>query len=363
MRLLFVGTGCGGGGTESHFASLASAMAGAGHEVAAVVRPGEHIYRELASAGGVRLYAGRFDRNNDPAGAASLWRAVRHFRPDWVVASFKREYLSAALAARAHGAGTAFFKHIVNMHPASVRLIPRLADRFIVPSEYLRDELVRRGAPARRLRVLPNPVDLRRFAPNAALRACTRAELGVGSDEVLIGFVGRLEAGKGIHEYAQALDLAMERSASLRALWVGDGEAAALLLERIWRSPHRDRHSHLGWLADVRSSYAAMDLLALPSIGPETFGRASIEAQAAGVPVLASRNGGIPETLADGETGLLLPAGDAPAWAEAIVRLAQDGPARARMGAAGRDFVQAHFCQRRIAADFERLLNDERAPA
>jgi glycosyltransferase involved in cell wall biosynthesis len=151
----------------------------------------------------------------------------------------------------------------------------------------------------------------------------------------------------------------MDRSPSVRALWVGDGEAAAPLLERIWRSRHRARHSHMGWLADVRTGYAGMDVLALPSIGPETFGRASIEAQALGLPVLASRHGGIPETLEDGVTGLLLPAGDVPAWAEAIVRLSGDGAARARMGAAGRDFVETRFCQRRIAARFEQLLQED----
>ncbi|HEX9109362.1 MAG TPA: glycosyltransferase family 4 protein [Longimicrobiales bacterium] len=359
MRILFVGTGAGGGGTESHFVALASAMAEAQHEVAAVVRPGDFIYRALAGAGAVRLYDGCFDRSNDPAGAASVWRAARHFRPDWIVGSYKREYLSVGFVARAQRARVALFKHIVNMGPSSARLLPRLADRFIVPSIFLRDELVRRGTPPDRIQVLPNPVDLRRYAPEPWLRSRIRRELDLSDDDVLVGFVGRLDAAKGVHPYAEALEQAMSRSGRLRALWVGDGEAAAPLLERLWRSPNRQRHIHTGWVPDVRPFYAALDVLALPSVGPETFGRVSIEAQACGVPVLASRNGGIPETLEDGGSGLLLPPADVPAWSDALARICDDDAGRRRMGDAGRQLVSERFCHKRVARDFERILTQQ----
>ena len=356
MRILFVGTGAGGGGTESHFVALASAMAEARHEVAAVVRPGDYIYRSLAGSGAVRLYEGRFERSNDPAGVAGVWRAARHFRPDWIVGSYKREYLSVGFVARAQRARAALFKHIVNMRPASARLLPRIADRFIVPSAYLRDELVRRGTPPDRIQVLPNPVDVQRYAPEPYLRTRIRRELDISDDDVLVGFVGRLEAAKGVHPYADALERAMSGSPRLRALWVGDGEAAAPLLERLWRSEHRARHMHTGWVQDARPFYAALDVLALPSIGPETFGRVSIEAQAFGVPVLASRNGGIPETLEDGTSGVLLPPADVPAWSAALTRICEDDAGRRRMGEAGRQLVRERFCHHRVARDFERIL-------
>ena len=72
---------------------------------------------------------------------------------------------------------------------------------------------------------------------------------------------------------------------------------------------------------DVHSYYGVMSMLAFPSIAPETFGRVSVEAQAAGVPVLASNIGGIPETLDPGVTGLLLPPGDVGAWRDAILQM------------------------------------------
>jgi glycosyltransferase involved in cell wall biosynthesis len=104
-----------------------------------------------------------------------------------------------------------------------------------------------------------------------------------------------------------------------------------------------------------------MDVVTLPSIGPETFGRVLVEAQACGVPVLGSRNGGIPETMEDGVTGHLLPPGDAVAWEAAILRLADDDPARRRMGRLGREFVERVFDARIVAAEFGRMLAAGRA--
>jgi glycosyltransferase involved in cell wall biosynthesis len=103
-----------------------------------------------------------------------------------------------------------------------------------------------------------------------------------------------------------------------------------------------------------------MDVLALPSVGRETFGRVLVEAQACGVPGLGSRTGGIPETMEDGVTGHLLPPGDARAWEEAILRLTDDDPARRRMGRLGREFVERVFDARIVAAEFGRMLASPR---
>ena len=79
------------------------------------------------------------------------------------------------------------------------------------------------------------------------------------------------------------------------------------------------------------------------------------------MPVVASRNGGIPESLLEGETGVLLPPGDVAAWADAIASLAHDQAGRQRMGQAGRLLMEQRFSQARIAADFERLLTESPA--
>jgi glycosyltransferase involved in cell wall biosynthesis len=115
------------------------------------------------------------------------------------------------------------------------------------------------------------------------------------------------------------------------------------------------------WLDDIVPAYAAMDLLALPSVGSETFGRVLVEAQAHGIPVLGAANGGIPEALIDGQTGLLLPPGDVKRWASGITSLVENEELRTRFGAEARRFAQ-RFASRRIVRDFFRVLDSFVAP-
>ncbi len=99
-------------------------------------------------------------------------------------------------------------------------------------------------------------------------------------------------------------------------------------------------------------------MLAVPTIGNEAFGRVSIEAQACGVPVLCSDNGGLPETLQPNVTGLLVPAGDVHAWRDAILKLAGDTHLRRQMQSAGYDWVNQTFSTTAIVKEFTRLLNE-----
>jgi glycosyltransferase involved in cell wall biosynthesis len=91
-------------------------------------------------------------------------------------------------------------------------------------------------------------------------------------------------------------------------------------------------------------------------VGGETFGRVSVEAQACGVPVLCSNNGGIPETLQPGVTGLLLPPGDVAAWRDAILELASNPLLRTQMITSGRYWVEHNFSAEVIAQQFVELL-------
>ena len=356
-RLLFVGTNRGGGGTESHFITMVRAMASAGHEVSAAVWPDEFIHRALAADGRVRLFPVRFQVRNDVGATRDVVRVAREVDPDWIVGTFKFEYWPLALAARLLGRPLVLFSHLdQRMQPWTLRYLPRLTHRVLAPSEYQRQRLVERGMPAERVEVLYNPVDSCHLRIDPAARREAREALGFTPDDVVIGFVGRMEPGKGVMTLSEALRGAMERSPRVRALWVGHGDCEPSLRAAACAARHCARHVWRPWTADVFPYYAAMDVLALPSVGRETFGRVCVEAQACGVPVLGSRNGGIPETMEDGVTGLLLPPGDAPAWEDAILRLTDDDPARRRMGRLGREFVERVFDARIVAAEFGRML-------
>lgn len=356
MRFLFVGTNRGGGGTESHFVTLARSLHDAGHEVVAVVYPGAPISIGLRGSG-VTLIDGVFRNAFDPRGFRSVWRSCSTFQPDWIVGSFSKEYWPLALLARLRCIKLALFKHMdFPMRPATNYFIPRLAARFIVISEFMRKRFIERGIPPERLQVLHNPLDLTHFRVKAGQRAESRARLGYAVDDVVLGFVGALHPDKGIFQLADSLNQAMAQNPRIRAMWIGEGPGDAELKARIQKGSFAERHTQHGWTPDVRPYYAAMDMLAMCSVGGETFGRVSVEAQACGVPVLCSDNGGIPETLQPGTTGLLLPPGDVVAWRDAILALANDAELRRKMIAAGRGWVDSHFSAPVIARQFVELL-------
>lgn len=357
MKLLFVGTNRGGGGTESHFITMATAMAAHGHDVAAAVWPDDVIHRALAADGRVRLFPAAFRVRNDIGATRDVMRIARALRPDWIVGTFKREYWPLAIAAQLLGVPLVLFSHLdQRMQPLMAHGLPRLVRRIIAPSAYQRDRLVERGMPGAKVAVLHNPLDTTHYRIDPAVRAATRASLGIAPDDVVVGYAGRLEPGKGVLPFAEALADVMDVRPRVRALWVGHGECEPALRAQAEAHGHGARHAWVPWTADVFPYFAALDVLALPSVGRETFGRVLVEAQACGVPVLGSRNGGIPEALVDGETGVLLPPGDVPAWRDALLALADDPARRARMGMAGRAFVVREFDARAIAARFTELL-------
>jgi glycosyltransferase involved in cell wall biosynthesis len=343
-------------GTETHLVSLARAMARAGHEVGAVAHPDGYVARELR-ASGLAVEPGIFRNAVDPRGARAVLRAVRQLRPDWLVGSFGHEYWPLLALGRSTGVRVALFRHLNSrLKPTSRVLLPRLAHRFIAVSESMRSLLVSQGIAPERVQLLYNPIDLGQFRPDPALRRETRAALGFTDEDVVVGYVGPLDAAKGSLRLAEAFNQAMPVHPRLRGLWVGQESAHARLRELL--APElRERHVLRGWTSDVRPFYSAMDGLTVPSEMLESFGRVSIEAQALEVPVLASRIGGLPESLVEGTTGWLLPPGEVPAWRDALGAFAQLPPERRReMGRAGRRFVSERFDLPHIAARFAELL-------
>lgn len=234
-------------------------------------------------------------------------------------------------------------------------LIPRLADRFFVVSEYTLGEFARAGVPKDRLQLLYNPIDTDTFRPNQKARALLRQALGLEQTNVLVGFLGRMVHGKGVYALCAAVAEAMRRQPALHMLWVGDGDTDEMRDQHIPPEQLR-RHHFLGWTADSASIYPALDLAVMPSIAPESFGRVSAEAQACGVPVLCSDIGGLPETLQPGISGVLSAPGDAASLCSHILELAADAYRRHEMGERGRQFVNARFSTAQICSQFERVL-------
>jgi glycosyltransferase involved in cell wall biosynthesis len=212
--------------------------------------------------------------------------------------------------------------------------------------------------PATRVIVVPNGVDLGRFRPGAADPALRRA-LGLPLDGPVVGYFGRLEHGKGADVLLAAAEPLLLKVPAATLLVVGDGPLGAPLARRALTSGARAIFA--GKRSDVPDLLRLCDVIAVPS-RQEAFGRILIEAMASRVPVVASAVGGIPEVVADGVTGLLVPPEDPDALAAALALTLADTAATAtRVRRAAADVAarfDAHTHAARIHAVYDRVLED-----
>lgn len=354
MKILFACTSPRARGTEQHIAALAPALTGLGVECAAFTDPDGFLGRRFR-AEGLPIHPGRIRNAVHVSGIRKLRRVIRQYHPDWLVVAAGHEYWPALAAGRRSRTPVALFRHIDKpMKPLSRRLLPRLAKRFIVVSDTVRENLARQGVPESLIHVLYNPVDTDRFRPDPAQGIRVRETLGIAPESTVVGFVGEMQADKGIVELEKAVDALSSTGRELEVLWVGDGP----LFSGFRRSvQHAGRHHFVGRVEDVAAHCNAMDVVVMPSTRREAFGRVAVEAQACGVPVIGSRLGGIPESIRDGETGWLIPPRDVDALVQALTRFCGLSPAqRNEMGSAGRRFVRENFSATSVAESFLRLL-------
>ena len=184
-----------------------------------------------------------------------------------------------------------------------------------------------------------------------------RADLGLETVDFLVGNVGRLALQKGQRHLIAAMPLLLERVPRAHAVIAGRGDLEEYLRDLSLEVGVADRVHVLGPRRDVPALMHAMDVFAMPSIW-EGFGLVLLEAMAAGRPIVASRVATIPEVVAEGETGLLVPAGDPVALADALAELAHDPERARRLGEAGRQRLRQQFSIEKMVGDTELLYRE-----
>jgi glycosyltransferase involved in cell wall biosynthesis len=200
-----------------------------------------------------------------------------------------------------------------------------------------------------------NGVPIERLRGATQDRVAARAALGYGPMDFVVGSVARFDPRKGLDTLLEAAAIAVVRCPELRVLLVGDGPERARLEEMARALGIVPKVKILNHQIEVRSILAAMDLFAAPS-RTEGLGMAIIEALAAGIPVIGSRVGGIPEVVEDGRCGRLLPAGDTPRWAEALVEIGAR-PAELASWARSAPSIADRFSLEKSGAQIERLYD------
>lgn len=242
-----------------------------------------------------------------------------------------------------------------------------LADRVVATDEVTRGEVPRLlGVPAEKVVVLPNGIDpeeVARLTPAGARAAAEQALPALRAAPLVLLSVGRLEGYKGFDTVAGALQR-LQAGGALPGGWawvvVGEGPRAGALRGRL------GGHLHLTGHVDDALLHALYERADVFVHAPRFEGSSlvTLEAMCHGLPVVATRAGGIPDKVADGETGRLVPPDDPGALAEALLPLAGAPALRAEMGQRGRERVRERFSWSALAARtlevYERLLAERR---
>jgi len=305
----------------------------------------------------------------DAAALVRLWRLMRAQQPAIVHTHTSKAGFIGRLAARLAGVpvvihqphGHIFYAYYgprrTAFYVALERLAARWTDRIVTLTERGIDEHLARGIGERaQYRAVPSGVPTAELRAAAPTRGVARARLRLPDDAFVVVGLGRFVPVKGFDVLITALPTLAAAVPSTCVLLVGDGPERVALEAQAGRLGVRDRLRFTGVTPDIAVCLAAADVLAAPSRN-EGMGRALVEGMALGLPVVGSEVGGIPAVIADGETGWLVPPGDAAALAEALVELGRDAALCAKLGAAAA--ARAEAFSSRVAHAAMRAIYDE----
>jgi glycosyltransferase involved in cell wall biosynthesis len=270
--------------------------------------------------------------------ARALARLARAADAALIHANGTRAMAYAAAAGRLAARPTIWHVRIAESDGLVDRALCAAATAVIATSRAVARRFAWAGA---KVRLVPNGVDLKRFAPRPP-SAALRASLGVPPSAPVALSIGRHVPEKGYRHLVDAALLVERARAGVRWVLVGDGELSHELEAQARRLGLAGAMHFAGWRDDVADVLALADVFVLPSES-EGFGRVLVEAMAMARPIVATAVGGVPDIVVAGQTGLLVPPADAAALAGAVRVLLDDPGLAARLGAAGRARAESTF--------------------
>jgi glycosyltransferase involved in cell wall biosynthesis len=366
IRIAFIASTFGVGGAERVMADVISRLDARYEPRLYFLREAGTVGRELVAAGTRAME--RFERfRGDPLAAYRLGQELRRWRPDVV---FCMDHHNAMLAGRLAGLMSGAKALVVASHStglfgragsfrASDRWLVDFTDRFVALSEtHARYMIEREGISAGRIRVIENGVDTSRYRAGDAA-AEVRSRLGVAPDEDVVLMVAALRPEKAHEALVRATGQLVRRGRRLRVLLAGEGPQRGALERQIAGERLEGTVELLGVRHDVHRLLEAADVLVLPSHPVvETLPLCVLEAMAAGVPVVASGVGSVPEVVRDGETGILIAPGDAGELAAGIERVLRNGDEARAMTLRARTLVEERYSAERMTSGYERLFDE-----
>ncbi len=289
----------------------------------------------------------------------ALRSLVRRSKPDVINLHYGvshigfKDVLAVRLAGRSRCVVTVH--HPIPLESNRTRVMTRLggllSHAVVVNSHATRGVLLEAGVPAHKIRVILCGVPVPLKLPT---RAEARARLGLAPDLFVVSTLARLVPEKAIGDLIEAAAHVSDPHSALRLVIAGDGPQRPTL-EALATAQLGQRALFLGHVPDTADLYAAADVFALPS-HMEGFGLVYVEAAFHGVPSIGTDVGGVPDAIADEETGLLVPPGDIPTLTKAIARLRDDPDLRRRLGDAARARAHREFTESRMADQYVKVF-------
>lgn len=334
MRILHIDTGTWMRGGQRQLLLLARGLASHGHEQVLACRKGGSLEREAARASLETMTIG-------PGILSSVvkLRSLLRRRAIQIIHSHDGRGQTLALVASAGTPARRVASRRVSFRPRGGLIhglkYSRTCDLVIAVSEFVRDELVRSGVPSGRIAVVPDGIEFPEKLPDNAKRLRVRESFGLGSADFVMGHAGAFTPEKGQKIAIDAFAQVKARLPAARLLLAGDGPLRAALSQE-WPQAPEAGVLFPGYLDDLAPFMSCLDVFLMPSLN-EGLGSAALIAMAYGVPVIASRTGGLCELVQAGETGWLFTPGSADDLAHKILTAAADDQGRALRGMRGRE--------------------------
>lgn len=250
-----------------------------------------------------------------------------------------------------------FSRRVTRFFLAIERCLAKASTAILTVSEGVRQDLLRLGiGRPDRVEVMPLGLELDGLLRADARRGETRRRLGISPEVPLVGIIARLVPIKDHHTFLEAASDIHRSRPDVRFLIVGDGELRPYLERQVQALGLSQSVIFLGWQRELEPIYADLDLVVLSSLNEGTP-VSLIEAMAAGLPVAATRVGGVPDLVEHGKTGLLVPPKDPMALSGAMDVLISDADRRREMGRLGRETIYPKYSEAALIDRMERLYS------
>jgi len=237
-------------------------------------------------------------------------------------------------------------------------IVLRFMNSIIAVSKEIKDELIRKGVNNQKIHIIQNAVEsINDTVLLQQQRQSIRRKYGIRSDEIVLGYVGRLSIEKGIEYLIKAGKDLVEVGARIRIIVIGDGPKKYDIRQVVEEQGLREKVIFAGFQKDVSDILPGFDIFVLPSL-TEGTSMALLEAMACGLPVIATAVGGTPRVVISEKNGMLVPPESPEAIVHTVVKLSENPELREKIGQAALNTIESGYNIKRWLEKIDKIYSD-----